>query len=179
MRKRMSAEENTYHHIKQRCYNQKLGCYPIYGGRGIRVCERWLESFQNFITDMGPRPSVEHSIDRIDNNGPYSPENCRWATQREQRTNQSRTRLLTHNGATHSVAEWSRIVGIRLDTLLVRLDRQKWPIEKALVKIDARRVNITRPNCRFCGREMTVNNAVNLHFYCRKCRHYYRASRAA
>lgn len=84
---RKTPEYNAWCHIKSRCYNEKTPQFKDYGGRGITVCERWLNSFENFYADMGPRPSPEHSIDRKDNSKGYSPENCYWATSEEQNRN--------------------------------------------------------------------------------------------
>lgn len=78
--------------MKARCRDVKRSNYRYYGGRGITVCERWANSFEAFLQDMGPRPSSTHSIDRIDPNGNYEPENCRWATYEEQRANRRITR---------------------------------------------------------------------------------------
>jgi hypothetical protein len=82
-----SAEFNTWSLMKKRCYNKNDKRYNDWGGRGITVCESWLDSFENFIKDMGFKPSKEHSIDRINNDGNYEPSNCRWATRSEQMKN--------------------------------------------------------------------------------------------
>jgi hypothetical protein len=82
-----TSEYNSYQALKQRCYNKNRKNYFNYGGRGIKVCDRWLNSFINFLEDMGPKPNNKYSIDRIDVNGNYEPSNCRWSTQKEQQNN--------------------------------------------------------------------------------------------
>jgi hypothetical protein len=78
--------------MKTRCYNEKAPKYPNYGGRGIKVCDRWLHSFENFLADMGPKPGPEYSIDRKENDGDYEPGNCRWATPTQQAQNRRERR---------------------------------------------------------------------------------------
>lgn len=92
---RYKPEYNSWKSMRNRCLSSKHVAYKYYGGRGISVCERWINSFPNFLADMGPRPSPKHSIDRYpNNNGNYEPSNCRWATMKEQRANQRSRSLI-------------------------------------------------------------------------------------
>lgn len=112
--------------------------YCNHGARGIKVCERWKEpkgrGFMNFLADMGPRPSSKHSIDRIDNNGDYCPENCRWATQKEQTNNTNRNVWVECNGIRRTIAQWAEITGINQSTLYHRVCVQKWDHVRALTE---------------------------------------------
>lgn len=107
----------------QRCCNPNNEDFHHYGGRGIVVCQRWKDSFFAFAEDMGNRPSPEHKIERIDNDGNYTPENCRWATQLEQTNNKRTNHKITHDGQTRTIAEWSRIIGVGQKTICQRLLR--------------------------------------------------------
>ena len=82
-----SPEHMAWADMKRRCNNSNAECFSYYGARGIKVCDRWMESFENFFEDMGKRPSKRHSLDRIDNDGDYKPDNCRWATAKQQNSN--------------------------------------------------------------------------------------------
>jgi hypothetical protein len=108
--------------MRERCTNPAVRFHKNYGGRGITICPMW-EHFWTFVFDMGALPSAKHSIDRIDNNGPYSPENCRWATYTEQSWNSKRARLITHNGETMSLRAWAIKLGIDQHTLSYRAKR--------------------------------------------------------
>lgn len=120
----------SWHTMKQRCTNPSSPDYHQYGGRGIRVCERWVASFEAFLSDMGIRPDGK-TLDRIDSNGHYEPANCRWATRTEQQNNRRRTIFLTYNGETRALADWARHFGIATNTLYMRVTKYHWPLERA------------------------------------------------
>lgn len=125
VKKHGMAMTPTYHvwqGMKTRCYNKNFHAYPNYGARGITVCDRWLESFENFYEDMGEKPHKK-SLDRIDNSKGYSKENCRWATNEEQQRNRRWARLLTYKGVTKPIAEWAEITGIPYGSIFGRLNK--------------------------------------------------------
>ena len=108
--------------MKTRCSNPNDKHFDEYGGRGIKVCDRWLNSFENFLADMGEKPSPSHSIDRIKVNGNYEPGNCRWATPEEQARNKRDNRLVTYHNETKCVTEWARELGVWHGVLIKRLN---------------------------------------------------------
>lgn len=125
-----TPEYAIWNNMRDRCQNPNSSNFADWGGRGITVCERW-QSFENFYADMGARPSPRHSIDRIDNDGPYTSENCRWATQSQQSRNTRRTALITFNERTQARDDWAEETGLPGPTIQRRLDRG-WSVEKAL-----------------------------------------------
>lgn len=114
-----------------RCYDPENYKYPSYGGRGIRVCDRWI-CFKLFAKDVGQRPDGM-TLNRIDNDGPYSPENCEWATYYEQNQNRRDNNRVTFNGETHCVTEWARRLGVTREALRNRLSRG-WSIDDAMTR---------------------------------------------
>ncbi len=121
----------TWTSMKQRCNNPKAKRFKDYGGRGIKVCERW-DSFDNFLADMGERPTGL-SLDRIDVNGNYEPSNCRWATDEQQRANTTRTRTDTINGITRTLREWAKEYNRPFELVRSRL-RIGWDLKRALTQ---------------------------------------------
>lgn len=107
--------------IMTRCTNPKTANWNDYGGRGITVCERWRNSFEAFLEDVGERPSKDHSIDRKDVNGNYEPGNVRWATRAEQCRNKRTNRKITIGGETHCLSEWEEIKGLPKKRITSRL----------------------------------------------------------
>lgn len=114
-------EYRSWAHMLQRCYNPDNTAYSYYGARGIEVCEQWRGSFVTFLHDMGKKPSPKHSIERNDNNGPYSPENCRWATKQEQSSNTRRTRRVILNGEEMCLTAAARRIGVPVKRMFTRI----------------------------------------------------------
>lgn len=103
----------TWQRMRNRCYHKNSPDYKNYGGKGIKMCDRWFNSFENFFNDMGELPSSIHSMDRYpDRKGDYEPSNCRWATPKEQSSNRDFCIMVTYNGETKHVADWSKLLGI-------------------------------------------------------------------
>jgi hypothetical protein len=115
-----------------RCRNPKYKCFEHYGGRGITVCDSW-KTFENFAADMGDKPSPKHSLDRIDNDGNYCPENCRWATPIEQHRNRRNTIIVQFNGQDHHIADLADAHGMDRKLLHHRL-KEGWSVERALAE---------------------------------------------
>lgn len=129
-----SPEYNTWCNIKQRCYLVACDQYPNYGARGIEVCDRWLNSFSNFLSDMGRRPGVGYSIERVDVNRDYEPSNCLWATMKEQQNNRRNNIRIDMNGKTMTLAQWCDELGVSYQTVWARINVLKWTPEKALIE---------------------------------------------
>lgn len=125
------SEYSIWAGIKQRCLNKNSKHFKDYGGRGITLCEEWME-FTGFFRDMGHRPTPKHSIDRINNDGGYCPENCRWATRKEQCRNTRKTIMIEFNGESVPLVVAAELIGINEHTLYQRLFRHGWAIEDAL-----------------------------------------------
>jgi hypothetical protein len=129
--------QNTKHEVytvwsgmKARCSNPKTTHYDRYGGRGIKVCERWQKSFSDFIADMGPRP-LGYVIDRIDNDGNYEPNNCRWVTRGESQRNQHNTLFVEIAGVRYKAADLADISGLKTDTVVWRA-KKGWDYDKVM-----------------------------------------------
>lgn len=124
-------------HMRNRCCNSRNAAFAYYGGRGIKVCERW-DCFDNFLADMGVPPTDQHSIDRMNVNGDYCPENCRWATDAEQGWNKRSTRFVDIGGIVRPIAVWVREYGIGHGTVYKRMAKGMTPEEAITTPVDIR-----------------------------------------
>lgn len=127
-----TSEYKAWQSMRDRCYNRKCDQYKNYGARGIQVCQRWLDSFENFLEDMGPKPDPSLSIDRENNDGNYEPNNCRWASATEQNSNKRTNRKFIVDGVERTLTELAYIHDIPVATLQSRVHRDGISIEKAL-----------------------------------------------
>jgi hypothetical protein len=125
-----TPEWDIWSAMRGRCNNPGDKRFADYGGRGIKVDDSWRD-FSNFYRDMGPRPTPDHSLDRINNDGNYEPGNVRWATRKEQQRNRAITAVVEWRGETKPVAEWAEILGMEYQTLSCRL-RRGWSVERAM-----------------------------------------------
>lgn len=148
-------------HMKDRCYNPKCQFYYRYGGRGIKVCEAWL-NFEGFLADMGASYKDGLTIDRINNDGHYVKENCRWVNIEEQANNRSSTHSITYQGKTQSIARWSKELNINYFTLYNRLMTKRWSIDRAfqtpINQPGCNKIHWKKPPkisfCQGCGKEL-------------------------
>jgi hypothetical protein len=127
-----TAEYAAWKRMRTRCFDPNSARYANYGGRGITVCEEWHD-FAVFLSDMGSRPSDKHSLDRINVDGPYCKENCRWATPEQQANNKQDTVHITFEGLTLSCAQWDRFRGWTRGTVWFRID-SGWSAEDAVTR---------------------------------------------
>jgi hypothetical protein len=128
---------NSYHSMMDRCYRKTAKNYSFYGGRGISVCPEWhnIEAFESWAKESGFRKGL--TLERKDVNGDYCPENCTWATKKQQANNRRNTVVIEYNGESHTVSEWSDILGVSRSTINNRYHRGL-PTEKVLAKEDLR-----------------------------------------
>ena len=129
---RYTPEYNSWMNMKGRCHNPRHPRYKEWGGRGIKVCKRWLHSFKNFYEDMGKKPGPRYSLDRIDSSRGYELGNCRWATPKQQSENRPTwVRMISFRGQSKTMTEWAVVVGIGRKALCGRFKRG-WTVEEAL-----------------------------------------------
>ncbi len=125
---------HIWDNMKSRCYNKNKPKYKNYGARGVEVCKEWrnnFEAFYDWAINNGYNDTL--SLNRIDNDGNYEPKNCAWSTATEQMNNTSFNHRVTYKGETHTIAEWSRYLGINYSTLSKRINKYKWSVERALI----------------------------------------------
>ena len=155
-----SPEYNAWIHMIHRCENPLDKAFKHYGGRGISVCARWRSSFDNFCADMGPRPSKEFSLDRIDTNGDYGPLNCKWSTKIEQANNKRENRRISFDGQMLTVREIADKTGLPIRTVRSRVDHG----------MEGQRLASTTPHIRSSWEHGTLYGYVQKKCRCEPCR---------
>lgn len=130
-RGKITPEYRAWESMRDRCLDPNNIFYEDYGGRGITIYPRWIDSFIDFFNYIGKKPSNKHSLDRMDNDGDYVPGNIQWATKREQSYNKRNTVIIDFNGESKTLIEWAEEIGIKTKTLAKRL-RVGWTVERAL-----------------------------------------------
>jgi len=148
-----SSEYAIWMSVRQRCNNSNSPAYKYYGGRGISVCSTWDSSFIAFLNDMGRKPTPEHSLDRVDNDGDYNPKNCRWATRAEQARNRRVNHKITAHGRTRCVVDWAKDLDVS-PSLIVRRLKRGWPSDRAVSEPPERRCS--HKNLTVDGKTLTV-----------------------
>lgn len=150
-KKNISSAYVSWTAMKSRCSRKVAHNYKYYGGRGITVCDRWRDSFENFLADMGPRPP-KHSLDRINNDGNYEPGNCRWASDIVQKRNKRSVALVEYDGRSRHIADWAVEIGISHEILYRRL-RMGWSVARAFTQPPRIRAAYARITEAFEARE--------------------------
>jgi hypothetical protein len=168
-------EYRAWQTMRLRCTEPANPAYANYEGRGIAVCDRWLNSPAAFIDDMGAKPTPQHELDRRDNSAGYSPENCRWVTRSVNDRNRRSNRMVTYSGETHALAHWCEQFGIRPDTAKKRLDAGWTPEEAFTIPARTKALNgqakPLKHECVTCGALTTGTR-------CRPCENKARPARA-
>lgn len=132
-----TREFHIWRLMLNRCHNELSSDFRKYGARGIQVCRAWRDDFMAFYNELGPRPSPNHSVDRINNDRGYEPGNCRWALPTVQANNTRATHIVTFRGERRALADWARHFGVRRRVLYYRLILAKWPVERAFENLTA------------------------------------------
>ena len=130
--KTKTKEYRAWRSMKERCSLPSNIMWKNYGGRGIKICDRWIGSFECFLKDMGELPFKGAQLDRIDNNGNYEPSNCRWVTKFQNMLNKRNTVIVEYNGKSQTLKEWSIELNMNYNLLIRRLKGQKWTVEQTL-----------------------------------------------
>lgn len=158
------VEYDAWAHMLRRCYTPQTPGYHHYGGRGIAVCDRWRNSFENFLEDMGHRPAKGYSLDRIDVNGNYEKTNCRWATAKTQCNNKRDNVYIEFQGERLTEAQWRRRLGFPRGVIIYRI-KHGWSAEDALTTPPGTTLVQTK-SCTRCGKEFTKRHDAK---YCHSC----------